>query len=66
MSFSVRKKIIFADNIKSRSFYFSFDIAGRYAKHREQHYLRYGEQGNNTYNENNIRKEQELKQRGAY
>ena len=23
----------------------SFDIAGRYAKHREQHYLRYGEQG---------------------
>ena len=52
--------------MESRSFPSSFDIAGRYAKHREQHYLRYGEQGNNTYNENNIRKEQELKQRGAY
>jgi hypothetical protein len=31
--------------MESRSFPSSFDIAGRYAKHREQHYLRYGEQG---------------------
>jgi hypothetical protein len=31
--------------MESRSFPSNFDIAGRYAKHREQHYLRYGEQG---------------------
>ena len=29
----------------SKSFPFSFDIAGRYAKHREQDYLRYGKRG---------------------
>ena len=32
-------------NMKSRSFSFSNDEAGRFAKHRKQHYLRYGEQG---------------------
>jgi len=37
------KRIIFANNIKSRSFYSNFDIAGRNAKHREQDYLHYGE-----------------------
>jgi len=30
--------------MESRSYPSSFDIAGRYAKHREQHYLRYDEQ----------------------
>jgi hypothetical protein len=34
VSFSVRKKIIFANNMESRSFPSSFDIARRYAKHR--------------------------------
>ena len=33
------KGIIFANNIKSRSFYSSFDIARRYAKHRVQDIL---------------------------
>ena len=31
--------------MESESFPSSFDIAGRYAKHWKQHYLRYGEQG---------------------
>jgi curved DNA-binding protein CbpA len=33
--------------MESRSFPSSFDIARRYAKHREQDYLRYGELGHN-------------------
>jgi hypothetical protein len=37
--FRNRKRIIFATNIKSRSFYSSFDIARRYAKHRVEDYL---------------------------
>jgi hypothetical protein len=35
-------------NMKSRSFSFSNDEAGRFAKHRKQHYLRYGEQSIHT------------------
>ena len=31
--------------MESKSFPSNFDIAGRYAKHREQYDLRYGEQG---------------------
>jgi hypothetical protein len=31
-------------NMKSQSFSFSNDEAGRFAKHRKQHYIRYGEQ----------------------
>ena len=31
--------------MKSRSFSFSFDIAGRYAKRRKNKMLRYGKQG---------------------
>lgn len=31
--------------MESKSFPSNFDIAGRFAKHRKQHYLRYGEQG---------------------
>ena len=31
--------------MESRSFPSNFDIAGRYAKHPEQDYLRYGEPG---------------------
>ena len=30
--------------MESKSFPSNFDIARRYAKHRKQHYLRYGEQ----------------------
>jgi uncharacterized beta-barrel protein YwiB (DUF1934 family) len=40
--------------MESRSFPSNFDIAGRYAKHREQHYLRYGEQGNDLMNPTNF------------
>ena len=32
--------------MESKSFPSNSDIAGRYAKHRKQHYLRYGERGN--------------------
>ena len=31
--------------MESKSFPSNFDIAGRYAKHREQYDLRYGERG---------------------
>jgi hypothetical protein len=43
--FRNRKRIIFATNIKSRSFYSSFDIARRYAKHRVEDYLYATENG---------------------
>jgi len=33
--------------MESRSFPSGFDIKGRYAKHLEKYYLRYGEQGSN-------------------
>ena len=32
-------------NMESKSFPSNFDIAGRYAKHRKLHYLRFSEQG---------------------
>ena len=37
--FSFTKIIIFANDMESKSFPFSFDIARRYAKHREHDYL---------------------------
>jgi len=40
--------------MESKSLPSNFDIAGRYAKHREQDYLRYGERGMKVAKQRNL------------